>query len=118
MSGLNLSDVEILWLAQCGVCVTGVDDMLWLAQVGGCKTGLRDVLWLARGGDFGTWISDVLCLTQLGGVRIGVPNSLLQGQCGMLQETIEDGWNCYFNGAISLPAPHLFYCLLGETPLQ
>ena len=117
MRVLNLSTVEIFWLAQVGVCKTGVRDLLLLAQVGGCKTGLRDVLWLARGGDFGTWISDVLCLTQLGGVRIGVPNSLLQGQCGMLQETIEDGWLCSFPGAPSLPTLSYFYCFLHAVPL-
>ena len=108
MSGLNLSAVEILWLEKVGVCKTGVSDVLWLAQVGVCNTGVRDVLWqaqtggcktgvsavlwLERGGGCRMWVSDVLCMAQVGGLRIGVLERLLQGLCGLIQETIEYGW--------------------------
>ena len=47
---------------------------LWLAQVDSCKTGFSDVLWISH----------------VGGVIIGVCVNLLNGQGGMIQETIED----------------------------
>ena len=50
MCGLTLTSVEILWLAQVGVCKALVSDVLWMAQVGVCKTGMRYVVWMAHVG--------------------------------------------------------------------
>ena len=111
MRNLTFSAVEILWLAQVGVFESGVSDVLCLAQVGGCKTGVSAVLFLAQVGGRGTGESDVLWLEKASGARIGVRNGLLKVQCGLLQETIEDGWLCDFNGALILPALYFFSCV-------
>ena len=117
MSVLTLYSVDILWLAQAGVCKTGGRDVLCMTQVGGCENVVSDVLWLEQVGGCEIVVCDVLWLAHVGGVRIGGCNSLLQGLCGLLQEIIEDGWICYFPGALSLPALYLFYFVLGEVPL-
>ena len=117
MRSLTLSDAEILWMEQVGVGKTGVFDVLLLAQAGGCKTGVSAVLWLAQVGDCGTWVGNVLFLAQVDGVGIDVLNILLQDQCGMIQETIKDGWLCNFTGSLRLLALSFFSCLLGAVPL-
>ena len=50
MSGLTLSSVEVLWLAQVGGCNTGMSYVLWLAQVGGVRIGVCEILLNVQGG--------------------------------------------------------------------
>ena len=94
-----------------------MNDLLWLAQVDGCENWVMSVLCLSQVGSCGLGVCGVLWLAQVGGVSIGVCTKLLQGQCGLLQETIEYLWLCNFPGALSLPTLSSFSCLLGTVLL-
>ena len=60
MIGLTLSNVEILWLEQFGVCVPGLNTMLWLAQVDVCETVVMYVLWMAQVGSLVIGVCELL----------------------------------------------------------